>query len=99
MDNTIREEKPVTKRTRRPKNEVTPEVVVENTAPLNPCAGRVNAARLNVRSAPITGNNVVFELKLGEKVQIDPAFEDDTFYKVKLATLDGYCMKQFITVE
>ena len=75
------------------------ETVVEPEV-FEPIRGIVeNCTTLNVRETPSEGNNVISKLTSGVEVEIDPDFEDDTFYKVCTAAgVEGYCMKQFITI-
>ena len=55
---------------------------------------------LNIRSLPNTECEVVSVLRVGSEVIVYEEDSTDDFYKVcTSAGLDGYCMKQYITVK
>lgn len=76
---------------------VTEEIVEE---PVEPVTGLVNVAKLNVRMNPDTNADVACVIEEGTSVQIDEGESTEDFYNVYTVTgLEGYCMKQFITIR
>lgn len=58
-----------------------------------------NCAKLNLRSAPKRDAAVVQVLENGAKVRVEEAESTETFYKVRFAGVEGFCMKQYIAIE
>lgn len=56
--------------------------------------------RLNVRADADSTAEILNTLAKGTKVQIDEAGSTKDFYKIYTASgIEGYCMKQFITIQ
>ena len=72
------------------------EVPVEDSKPV--IYGTVtNCVKLNVRKKATVNSDVIAQLVLNDKVEIDEAKSTKEFYKVTTAAgVVGYCMKQFI---
>lgn len=59
-----------------------------------------NCTRLNLRKQPSTTSKVINILDSGDKVEIDDANSTEDFYKVLTESgIEGYCMKEYITVS
>lgn len=58
-----------------------------------------NCELLNVRATASTDGEVVKVINRGTKLEINEAESTNEFYKVKNKSCDGFCMKDFITVE
>lgn len=58
----------------------------------------VDCARLNVRKEPSKNAAVAKIINAGARVKIVDDSEGE-FYKVQVAGITGFCMKEFITVE
>ena len=58
-----------------------------------------NCELLNVRATASTDGEVVKVINRGTKLEIDESESTSEFYKVKNRSCDGFCMKNFITVE
>lgn len=58
-----------------------------------------NCELLNVRATASTDGEVVKVINRGTKLEINEAESTSEFYKVKNRCCDGFCMKDFITVE
>ena len=78
-----------------------PEQPTNETEATNKVVGVVTECEsLNVRSEPNTECEVVSVLRVGSEVIVYEEDSTDDFYKVcTSAGLDGYCMKQYITVK
>lgn len=75
-------------------NTPTPEIAPE------PVVGHVSdCMRLNVRKEPESTATVVGILNVDDEVKIDIDNSTDSFYKISSSKAEGYCMKQFITIE
>lgn len=58
-----------------------------------------NCLRLNVREKPSKEANIICVIQLGSEVKIDEIESTDEFYKVCTETgVEGFCMKQYITI-
>lgn len=56
--------------------------------------------RLNVRETPDKDANVLTTIQAGSEVMIDMAASTTDFYKVCTAVgIEGFCMKQYITIR
>lgn len=58
-----------------------------------------NCELLNVRATASTDGEVVKVINRGTKLEINESESTSEFYKVKNKSCDGFCMKNFITVE
>lgn len=58
----------------------------------------VDCARLNVRKEPSKNAAVAKIINAGARVKIVDDFEGE-FYKVQVAGITGFCMKEFVAVE
>ena len=58
-----------------------------------------NCELLNVRATASTEGEVVKVINRGTKLESNEAESTSEFYKVKNRSCDGFCMKNFITVE
>lgn len=59
-----------------------------------------NCAKLNVRVHPSTDANIVYQVVGGEELMIDLKKSTKDFYAVwNGAGVQGYCMKQYISVK
>ena len=58
-----------------------------------------NCELLNVRATASTDGEVVKVINRGTKLEINESESTSEFYKVKNKSCDGFCMKDFITVE
>ena len=76
---------------------IVPEAVVE---PENRKFGKVsNCKKLNIRKLPSRDAEIVSELVEGSEVMIDEKESTALFYKICTEHgIDGYCMKDYITV-
>lgn len=71
---------------------------VEEVTPINSVVA--NCQKLRVRSAANTNSEILCEIAADTKVIIDKKNSTNEFYKICTeAGVEGYCMKQFITVE
>lgn len=62
--------------------------------------GHVNVDRLNVRVAPVFDADVMTIIKENTEVEVGLNESTDDFYKVYLANgVEGFCMKEFITIN
>lgn len=87
------EEKPVVEE----KTVVEKKPVVEETVQC--FTGVINVSLLNIRVAPNIDSDVVTVVKEGTILEISDEESTDDFYKVYLANgVDGFCMKQFVTL-
>lgn len=60
----------------------------------------IDCSKLNVRKDPKKDAVVLSTIAAKTKVIIDSKGSNKSFYKVKTPTgIEGYCMKQFITIE
>lgn len=80
-----------------------PKKKVEEKSPakkLPPVAAVTNALVLNFRKEPKPDAEIIGTLQQGTTVYVDPSFESDDFYAVKVGDVDGFCMKKFVdTIE
>lgn len=59
----------------------------------------VNCSKLNVREKPSSDAKILCELKKGSVVLIETENSTDTFYKIVTITgIEGYCVKEYISV-
>lgn len=59
-----------------------------------------DCTKLNVREAPKANAKVVLIVDASTDLMIDEEGSTDTFYKVCTAAgIEGYCMKQFVTIK
>lgn len=58
-----------------------------------------NCKKLNVRMEPLKNAAVATVIECGETVLIVEEESTDDFYAVQVADVEGFCMKEFITVE
>lgn len=62
--------------------------------------GIVNPSRLNVRKQPSKDSEVLEIITKNSEVEIDFDGETDVFYKVRTKSgVEGYCMKEFISIK
>lgn len=73
--------------------------VVEPKAPKKVFGIVDNCELLNVRATASTDGEVVKVINRGTKLEINESESTSEFYKVKNKSCDGFCMKNFITVE
>lgn len=73
--------------------------VVDEPEPPKEVSGVVNCLRLNVRAEASKNAAVLKIIEQNSKVKIDEENSTDDFYKVQIAGITGFCMKDFITVE
>lgn len=60
----------------------------------------VTTTRLNIRSTPAVGDNVVTVVNEGTVVMIDYPVADGDWFKIYTeAGVEGYCMKKFVKVS
>lgn len=77
--------------------EVTEEVVTEASEPL---VGMVaNCSKLNLRKDPSKENEPLLVLTAGTRVTVYPERSTDTWYFVKVNSVEGYCMKDYVTIS
>lgn len=78
--------------------EVIDTEVVENT--VESTIGIVSSCgKLNVRETPIVAeNNILCVINLGETVVVDLEQSTKDFYKVRYDDVEGYVMKDYITL-
>ena len=55
--------------------------------------------KLNVRVKPSKDSTVCYILNNGESVMVDLDESTEDFYKVYTINMDGYCMKEFISIK
>lgn len=84
--------------------QITPAVVEPEsvtTAPVESIEGIVSGCkRLNVRKAPAVYGEIVCEVTEGTTLMIDPSESTDDWYRVCTeAGVEGYCMKNFVTIN
>lgn len=77
--------------------EVTEEVIEESHSG-SIKLGTVNA-KLNVRKEPSKTSPAVYIFDKGSSVNVYPEESTEDFYKVATIDVEGYCMKEFITIE
>jgi len=59
-----------------------------------------DCARLNVRKKPKLSAEVIAEIPLNSKVEIDESKSTDDWFKVCTeAGIEGFCMKKFVTIS
>jgi len=59
-----------------------------------------NCSHLSVLENPKDPTSIVTILQRGSEVLIDPAASTDLFYKIcSAAGAEGYCLKEFITIN
>ena len=58
-----------------------------------------NCELLNVRATASIDGEVVKVINRGTKLEINESESTSEFYKVKNKSCDGFCVKNFITVE
>lgn len=60
----------------------------------------INCEKLNVRSEPDIGVNVVTTITKDSQILVDESRSTDKFYHVSIATgAQGFCMKKYIELE
>lgn len=81
--------------------EAVEEIVEEAAAkPVRFINGTVtNCGKLNIRSAPKRDAAVVKVIDTLTKVKVDTIKSTEDFYKVRVAGIEGFCMKQYIAVD
>lgn len=82
-------------------NTVTPEKPIEQAEPIKIVKGVVaNCSRLNVRKEPKKNAEVSTIINVGDKVEVEPDVSTAKWYKVTTKSgIEGYCMKEFITLK
>lgn len=77
------------------------EEIEESISDVNTITGIVSdCKKLRVRNAPGLDSDVICEIEVDSKVEIDESESTEDFYKICTETgIDGYCMKRFIKVE
>jgi len=74
--------------------------VEEVTATIEPIIGVVKSIRLNVRETAFMKDNVIGELRLGDKVTVDLNESTDQWLRVHTESgLDGFCVRDLITLQ
>lgn len=71
---------------------VEPEVVKPKLYVVSDCV------LLNVRSEPSKGASFICRLPCSCPVEIVDECPDSEFYKIKTPTVEGYCMKKYISI-
>ena len=81
-------------------NKMSNKDVVENEVePIVEAEGKVNCKKLHLRSEADVESDSLRILAGGTRVRVYPATSTDEFYHVCTANgLEGFCMKQFITL-
>lgn len=93
-------EVPVTEQT--PTTTETKPVEEKVSAPKKPAKvfGVVaNCKKLNVRNQPSKNSKVDLVIDAGTKVVINEGFTNDNWFSVSVKGINGYCMKEFISVK
>lgn len=82
-------------------NVVTPTEPVEQAEPIKIVKGVVsNCTKLNVRKEPKKDAEVLVVIDAKTKVEVEPDNSTDKWYKVSTKNgIEGYCMKDFITLK
>lgn len=77
------------------------DITEEIEESINSITGIVSdCKKLRVRNAPGLDSNVICEIEVDSKVEIDESESTEDFYKICTETgIDGYCMKRFIKIE
>lgn len=80
---------------------VTPEETVEEVDAIKIVKGVVsNCTQLNVRKEPKKGAEVLVVIDAKSKVDVEPDSSVDGWYKISTKNgIEGYCMKEFITLK
>lgn len=75
--------------------------VTTGMKPEEPLIGKVSGCKkLNIRKEPNRESDVLDVVLEGSEVMIDESKSTDDFYKVYTESgLEGFCMKQYITVQ
>lgn len=83
-----------------PVQETVEEPVVAELETKKLVVGEISGCKkLNVRKHPNPNSEVVCELPVGSKVEIDEESSTGEFYKVcNSAGVEGYCMKSYISI-
>ena len=78
-----------------------PEEPVEQTEPIKIVTGIVsNCTKLNVRKEPKKNSDSLAVIDVKTKVDVEPGNSTDEWYKITTkAGVEGYCMKDFITLK
>lgn len=78
---------------------VTEQETTEETVPVpEPLVGIVaNCSKLNLRKDPSKENEPLLVLTAGTKVQVHPEQSTEEWYFVKVDSVEGYCMKDYVT--
>lgn len=72
---------------------------VSEPDPVEEVLGYVNCKLLNVREAPSKDANVVCKIASKNEVEIDLENSTDEFFKIVTAAgVEGFCMREFITL-
>lgn len=78
--------------------EVDDTPVVEETSIKTGCV--YGCSKLNVRSAASSESEVVCVISENTKIAVDESESTSDFYKIcTVSGIEGYCMKQYITLE
>lgn len=79
----------------------TPAIVDLETAPVDRFDGIVSGCKkLNIRKEPSRTGEIICEVSEGTTLMIDPSEANDDWFKVYTeAGVEGYCMKNFVTIN
>lgn len=78
----------------------TPQTTEETETAVTALTGKVNCNGLNVRAKASTESEVLAVIHQDDKVVIDNEASTDEWYAVCTAAgVNGFCMKQYITVS
>lgn len=78
-----------------------PKTVVTPSAPVEPVKGIVSGcSRLNIRKEPSLTGEVVCEVSKGTALMVDTSKSTEDWFRVYTETgVEGYCMKNFVTIK
>lgn len=79
---------------------IEPDVEEVVTTPSEPIIGVVKSIRLNVRETAFMKDNVIGELRVGDKVTVDLNESTEQWLRVHTESgLDGFCVRDLITLQ
>lgn len=93
-----------TKFSKNKKPETTVEDIVEDVAVVEEVTIKTGSvygcSKLNVRSAASSESEIVCVISENTKIAVDESESTSDFYKIcTVSGIEGYCMKQYITLE